>query len=252
MVVSESSVSKSTKIFVFNKHIELYQLNIKDDSTFEEIFIQDLFQFIDDPTEEITVVGFNCVYNEVYVILSHGYLVSLVISSDYDDNQSLGQSLDVGATKIASWSPDFERTVLINSQDKLFVLNIVSSDFEKVNEISLQDSADEQNPFVNVGWGSVETQFRGSEGKFSKAVTKEAVAEEATDSSVHVCWKQNATAFAVSYLCQAERNRKVKVFSQDGVLLNVTKDIFGLQSPVDWSPSRSLICCPQTLPNKQV
>lgn len=253
MIVSESSTSKSTKLFVFNQYIELYQLNIKDDSSFEEIFILDLFQFIDDPSETVTVTGFNCVFNELYVILSHGYLISVVITSEDEDNEAFGQSLNVGVTKVASWSPDFERTVLINSEDKLFILNIVNTDVEKLNEILLQDAAEEQNKFINVGWGSVETQFRGTEGKFSKSAPKEVVtSEKLADTSVRVCWKQNATAFAVSYVCQAEKSRKIKVFSQDGALLNVTKDISGLHSPADWSPSRNLIFCPQTLPNKQV
>ncbi|KAK7601870.1 hypothetical protein V9T40_009311 [Parthenolecanium corni] len=254
LIFSESSTSKSTKLFVFNKFIELYQLNIKDDFSFEEIFILDLFQFIDDPSQTVTVAGFNSVFNELYVILSHGYLISVVITGDDEDNEALGQSLNVGATKVASWSPDFERTVLINSEDKLFIFNIVNTDAEKLNEISLQNVAEEENKFINVGWGKVETQFRGSEGKFSKSSLKEAavIDEDVTDTSVHVCWKSNATAFAVSYICYAEKNRKIKVFSQDGTLLNVTKDISGLHSPADWSPSRNIIFCPQTLPNKQV
>ena len=62
----------------------------------------------------------------------------------------------------AEWSPDQELLVLLTISDGLILM---TKDFDILNEqpISIKNKVDLE--YVNVGWGSFETQFKGSAGK---------------------------------------------------------------------------------------
>ena len=61
-----------------------------------------------------------------------------------------------------SWSPDQELVVVINSSG---VGTILDCDFNPVSEFKATGQDSGENAFINVGWGSKETQFHGTEGK---------------------------------------------------------------------------------------
>lgn len=62
----------------------------------------------------------------------------------------------------AQWSPDQELLVLVTNTNALILM---TKDFDIIAEkkISLENLVESE--FVNVGWGSFETQFKGSVGK---------------------------------------------------------------------------------------
>ena len=62
----------------------------------------------------------------------------------------------------AQWSPDQELLVLFTSSNALILM---TKEFDILVEqpISLENAVESE--FVNVGWGSFETQFKGSDGK---------------------------------------------------------------------------------------
>ena len=70
-----------------------------------------------------------------------------------------------------SWSPDQELLVVVNS---LGVGTLLDCDFNPVSEFKATGEEAGENAFINVGWGSKETQFHGTEGK---AAAKAKVAE---------------------------------------------------------------------------
>ncbi|XKL63333.1 hypothetical protein PGB90_005697 [Kerria lacca] len=254
-VIPEQSSIKSIEILGFTKSLEIYLLIIDNTSSLKSIFISNLPQDIE-VIENISVLECKYIFNDLFIILNTGHLLKVSLLNS-ECNELVPTILNTGPLKCCSWSSDYERTVCINIEDILSVFTIEDCNFEKLIDISLQEIFEEQNKFVNVGWGSVETQFRGSEGKYSTIVNQE-IHEESfqdknlNDDTVHICWKYNCTAFAVNYICKKDNIRKIKVFNQDGVLLNVTKSIYGLQSASDWCSLRNLITCVQTLPNKQV
>lgn len=230
------------QMFIFSKCLKVYSDN--------GLLLADLSNFVN-ISDHVVVVGCNYIFSELFIFLNTGYLITINIESGTNEVQ-VKQLNFVNIVNVV-WSPDFERTVLIRENGFLSVLSVLNDDWDNLQEISLMDCTEEQNKFVNVGWGSVETQFRGSEGKFSNIKPTEfATKENIADTSVHICWKQNSTAFAVSYLCLNEKIRKIKIFNQDGLLLNITTDIYGLQPVIDWWPSRNLITSVQMLPNKKI
>ena len=62
----------------------------------------------------------------------------------------------------AQWSPDQELLVLLTISNGLILM---TKDFDILNEqlISVRNKVELE--YVNVGWGSFETQFKGSAGK---------------------------------------------------------------------------------------
>ncbi len=72
------------------------------------------------------------------------------------------------------WSPDQEVVVIITKANKMIFM---SKDFDMLSEISFGfDGEVPADQAVNVGWGKVETQFKGSAGK-TKAATPEGPAQ---------------------------------------------------------------------------
>lgn len=81
----------------------------------------------------------------------------------YIESECVG-CLDDGILAMAL-SPDLELFVIVSGKDsaaKSVVL--MTKDFEPVSEVSVLDD-NQENDFVNVGWGKKETQFHGQVGK---------------------------------------------------------------------------------------
>ncbi len=245
--------SKCTEIFVFDEDLNIRRVNLSASNVLSDpATLTCLSALRENNVDEVLPVECQYVFNNFYVILNTGHLVT-ASGVNFEDSEISVQQLDLGSVVAASWSPDFERTVVINSEAIVSIIAIAEDDFEKITSVSLQEPTEEQNKLVNVGWGRAETQFRGSEGKYSSTSTvAQQTQENLENKGIWISWKQNSTAFAISYICHEERARKVKIFSQDGVLMNVTKGINGLQAACSWCPSRNLIACVQSLPNKRV
>lgn len=249
-IFTEPSTGKPTYLCVVTDFGELYILETNCDDALTTASMVDLKETdCIEWLEDTSVVNIQQVYHTLYVTLNTGIFILFSYLSADDFNAYDSEVRDVLSV---SWSGDFERTVLITSSSMMGVLN-VENECEKFAYISLQGVEEESKKFVNVGWGSSETQFRGSEGKLTRK--NEDVAEtnaETTDNQICVVWKNDSSSFAVSYKCYREMIRKVKIFNQNGILMNMIRNTRGLETAIDWCPSVNLIFNVQKLPNKDV
>lgn len=68
---------------------------------------------------------------------------------------------DVGLIKMG-WSPEQEVVVFITKTNNVVVMTCT---YDPISEHTLQEQCEQEQQFVNVGWGRKETQFHGSESK---------------------------------------------------------------------------------------
>lgn len=99
---------------------------------------------------------------------------------------------------------------------------------------------------VYVGWGSTDTQFRGSEGKLrrkKKTTTVQCTRQPVEDKMPRITWRGNGEMFAVNYW--RDDRRTFKVFQQDCKPLYECcygEDDDGLlQSVIAWRPEGNMI-----------
>uniref|UniRef100_UPI003AAE985C elongator complex protein 1 n=2 Tax=Centroberyx gerrardi TaxID=166262 RepID=UPI003AAE985C len=106
--------------------------------------------------------------------------------------------------------------------------------------------------FITVGWGKKETQFHGSEGKQAAQRKIQEVQPAASwdDRRPRVSWRGDGQLFAVSAVCPQTGARKVRVWSRECVLQATSESINGLEQPLCWRPSGSVIASTQRHPNK--
>uniref|UniRef100_UPI00358E7191 elongator complex protein 1 n=1 Tax=Myxine glutinosa TaxID=7769 RepID=UPI00358E7191 len=147
------------------------------------------------------------------------------------------------------WSPDQEIVVLATGQKTLILMN---KDFDPITEVSLDPEDFGEAKFITLGWGKKETQFQGSAGKkaaFQKQQEK-LFASPLDDEKVRISWRGDGQYFVVSSVCPATGARKLRVWSREGVLQSTSEAIVGLEHPLCWKPSGSLIASTQRKPNK--
>ncbi|XP_065211700.1 elongator complex protein 1 [Planococcus citri] len=251
-IFTDPSTGKPTYLCLASDFGELYILETNCEDSMKTASVVDLKESdCIEWLEDTRIVNIQQVYNILYITLNSGVIILFSYSTADDFN---AYDSEVREVTSVSWSGDFERTVMVTSSSTMCVLN-VENECEKFACVSLQDIEDETKKFVNVGWGSSETQFRGSEGKLTKKKDDNAdtaIISEAIDDQTFVVWKNDSSTFAVSYKCRREMTRKVKIFNQNGILMNVVKNTRGLEMAIDWCPSVNLIFNVQKLPNKDV
>ncbi|XP_051785859.1 elongator complex protein 1 [Erpetoichthys calabaricus] len=157
-------------------------------------------------------------------------------------------SVDSGLTGM-SWSPDQELVLLITGQQTIIMM---TKDFEPITEVKIHQDEFGEGEFITVGWGKKETQFHGSEGKQAAQKKKVAVqpALQWDDQRVRTTWRGDGQFFALSAICPETGARKVRVWNRECVLQSTSEQVNGLEQPLSWKPSGSLIASAQRKPNK--
>lgn len=157
-------------------------------------------------------------------------------------------SVDSGLTSM-TWSPDEELVVLTTGQETIIMM---TKEFEPITEVGIHQDDFGEGKFITVGWGKKETQFHGSEGKEAakKKIQEVQPAADWDDRRPRVTWRGDGQLFAVSAVCKQSGNRKVRVWNREGVLQATSETINGLEAPLCWKPSGSLIASSQRHPNK--
>lgn len=157
-------------------------------------------------------------------------------------------SVDSGLTSM-NWSPDEELVIFTTGQDTFIMM---TKDFEPITEVGIHQEDFGEGKFITVGWGKKETQFHGSEGK--QAAQKKAMelqpAPDWDDRRPRVSWRGDGQLFAVSAVCPQSGARRVRLWSREGVLQATSESINGLEQPLCWRPSGSLIASTQRQHNK--
>lgn len=154
--------------------------------------------------------------------------------------------LDLGIKiETFSWSPDHLVFVLLTGDS----LILMTRTFYKITEKSLYpDEFGESKP-INVGWGSKETQFHGSEGKdaakVKKIEPKRALAYD--DGHPRISWRsqEDKYYFVTSSLHPNKGFRQIRIWSKDGVLQSTSEVKDGLEEPVAWRPGGNIACSQQ-------
>ncbi|XP_067313213.1 elongator complex protein 1 [Pseudorasbora parva] len=157
-------------------------------------------------------------------------------------------SVDSGLTGM-TWSPDQELVTLTTGQESIIMM---TKDFEPITEVAINQDDFGEDKFITVGWGKKETQFHGSEGK-QAAQRKAAEVQPALawdDRKPRVTWRGDGQFFAVSAVCPKAGARKVRIWNRECVLQATSEVVNGLEHPLCWKPSGSLIASTQRHPNK--
>uniref|UniRef100_A0A8C1VGB2 Elongator complex protein 1 n=1 Tax=Cyprinus carpio TaxID=7962 RepID=A0A8C1VGB2_CYPCA len=157
-------------------------------------------------------------------------------------------SVESGLTGM-TWSPDQELVTLTTGQDTIIMM---TKDFEPITEVAINQDDFGEDKFITVGWGKKETQFHGSEGK-QAAQRKTAVMQPALpwdDRKPRITWRGDGQFFAVSSVCPQTGARKVRIWNRECVLQATSEVVNGLEQPLCWKPSGSLIASTQRHPNK--
>uniref|UniRef100_A0A8D3DMJ3 Elongator complex protein 1 n=1 Tax=Scophthalmus maximus TaxID=52904 RepID=A0A8D3DMJ3_SCOMX len=157
-------------------------------------------------------------------------------------------SVDSGLTSM-SWSPDEELVILTTGQETIIMM---TKEFEPITEVGIHQDDFGEGKFITVGWGKKETQFHGSEGKQAAQRKIQAVQPAAgwDDRRPRVTWRGDGQLFAVSAVCPQTGARKVRVWNREGVLQATSEPVDGLEEPLSWKPSGSLIASTRRHPNK--
>uniref|UniRef100_A0A8C1VFR0 Elongator complex protein 1 n=1 Tax=Cyprinus carpio TaxID=7962 RepID=A0A8C1VFR0_CYPCA len=157
-------------------------------------------------------------------------------------------SVESGLTGM-TWSPDQELVTLTTGQDTIIMM---TKDFEPITEVAINQDDFGEDKFITVGWGKKETQFHGSEGK-QAAQRKTAEVQPALpwdDRKPRITWRGDGQFFAVSSVCPQTGARKVRIWNRECVLQATSEVVNGLEQPLCWKPSGSLIASTQRHPNK--
>ncbi|KAG8994650.1 hypothetical protein FRB94_009752 [Tulasnella sp. JGI-2019a] len=163
----------------------------------------------------------------------------------------------------ARWSPDTDILVIATGDAKLILM---SRDFEVITEGLMKRAEFGEDQGVNVGWGSKETQFHGSQGKTAAAASTDQAASAAKggsspddDHRPRISWRGDGAFFVVSSIEEhdivtTEANplesytrfrRVLRVYDRLGALQSTSERTPGLEHAVAWRPSGSLIASSQ-------
>ncbi|XP_053985315.1 elongator complex protein 1 [Hylaeus volcanicus] len=208
---------------------------------------KDIIFFNIDEKLEFVGLEYSIVTQELYGACKSGDIMRINVESEFECEVISQLNVDLQCMKL---SPDHEIIIVIT--DYGTVITMVST-FDIISEVDLHAPEFGQKQFVTVGWGRKETQFHGSEGK-KAAVAKptQLSKNESDDELCRITWREDGLLFAVGFLNRDTAVRQFKVFNREGILQYTSELASGLQEPLSWKPSGSLIATTQNLANKHV
>lgn len=174
------------------------------------------------------------------LIFSSGNLV--LVNEDPHPVVEIVGCIDAGISA-ASWSPDEEVLAITTNAPSLLLM---TREIEPIEEVFFSEEDLKASKHVSVGWGKAETQFKG---KHAKAMRDPTVAEKVDqgliskedDRSVAISWRGDGEYLAVSSVEKTEDKRAIRCFTREGRLDSVSQPVDGLEAPICWRPSGSLI-----------
>jgi elongator complex protein 1 len=138
-----------------------------------------------------------------------------------------------------AWSPDQEVVMIVNGDGALLVM---TQDFDILSEAPLDQTDFGQQAPVALGWGKVETQFRGSAGKMTgPAAAVKATRMDQDDGRVRISWRGDGQYCAVLSLSLSSSARVLRVWGRDGSLQSTGESVDRMGGLLAWRPSGSLI-----------
>ncbi|KAB0798456.1 hypothetical protein PPYR_09449 [Photinus pyralis] len=141
----------------------------------------------------------------------------------------------------AEWNPTQDAITIThpNGEIGLYIVNLQELLISPIGLSHLIDA--KPSVVLNVGWGSEETQFRGTAGKRGKLSEEVLPANFNDDFRPRISWRGNGDMYAVNYWHNSQR--QFKVFKYPCELLYESASIVGLQPIIAWKPEGNLIAC---------
>ncbi|KAJ3653039.1 hypothetical protein Zmor_018957 [Zophobas morio] len=152
---------------------------------------------------------------------------------EHQELQTLAFDSDIAAI---SWNPTEEIVALVSQSGDVatYSIDYINGEVFPQGQSSVQAKIPDT---VYVGWGSKDTQFRGSEGKLKKTTPVET--KPVKDKKPTISWRGNGEMFVVNYW-ESEK-RKFVVFETPCKALYRSEECPGLQPPVAWRPTGNMI-----------
>nr|XP_019009784.1 elongator complex protein 1 [Kwoniella pini CBS 10737]OCF48565.1 elongator complex protein 1 [Kwoniella pini CBS 10737] len=187
------------------------------------------------------------------VLLAGGDIATLALEGS--DGQispvEIVGSVDSGI-KAAAWAPDDEQIILVTGEDNLVCM---TRHFDVIHEEPLRSDEFGEDGFINVGWGSKQTQFHGSLGKSAakQPINTSKSISHPTDSGLpYITFRGDASYFAISSLDpyggeSSESRRQIRIFSRDPntgfipKLSSTSESLPGLEGNLSWRPVGNLL-----------
>ncbi|KAF5282772.1 hypothetical protein FQR65_LT02769 [Abscondita terminalis] len=139
----------------------------------------------------------------------------------------------------AVWNPSQDAIAVVQPDGEVgvFIVNFSDETIVPMGSSHLINVV--PNTIVNVGWGSENTQFRGTAGKLVKTEPKDVPVNNNDDLKPRISWRGNGDMFVINFWNNGQRKFKVFKFPCD--LLYESSDIVGLQPIISWKPEGNLI-----------
>lgn len=156
----------------------------------------------------------------------------MLVYYDYETEEVVSVPLQTPAQCFA-WNPTKELLAVVHENGQVVTYTV---DFNRMDCTSLDSAVPDS---VYVGWGSADTQFRGSEGKLKKQLQVEQQQKSIEDKIARITWRGNGEMFAVNYWKDGGR-RTFKVFQQNCKALYECVEV-SLDCVIAWRPEGNMI-----------
>lgn len=160
-------------------------------------------------------------------------------------------SVDEGISA-ASWSPDEDLLVIATRANTVLFM---TADYECLVNVTPGTEDAKLSKHVSVGWGKVETQFKGKRARALRDPTvpervDEGVLSPRDGRQTTISWRGDGAYVAINSILDDVPRRMIRVYSREGVLDSVTEPVDGLEGCVSWRPAGNLIAGLQRLDGK--
>ncbi|KAI3630061.1 hypothetical protein MIR68_011496 [Amoeboaphelidium protococcarum] len=196
----------------------------------------------------------------IFLAFNTGELIHILLLQDENGDCGLEQVgvVDDGIT-CAKWSPTQDNLVITTLSESMMLFN---SNYELLSDALLCDLNDQDasGQFVNVGWGSAQTQFKNKQAALQqKQQNFDGLAANDSKQTV-ISWRQDGEFFLISSIIQIagssnvndsnnddrglgqQKKRIFRVFNRNGDLQASSERNAGrLTHAIDWKPSGSQI-----------
>ncbi|XP_074593484.1 elongator complex protein 1 [Brevipalpus obovatus] len=232
----------SFNVYTVTDCLKLLKINLLDE---EVTFLHDFGKDNKDELGAAIAVEHSAENESVNIYFNKGTIISF--SLETCEPSEIG-CFSGGIAAVAS-SPDQDSTVILTEDGKLFLLNRF---LDVIVEKEIFDQHPECIEPVDVGWGSKQTQFHGSEGKAaSKAGPQTKLpALEWDDRKLRIVWRSDNRYFVTSGIHPEKGYRELRVWDAEGQLMFISEYVEGLEHSLSWRPEGSLIISSQTVANQ--
>lgn len=167
-----------------------------------------------------------------------------------EEKVNIEGSVDEGLTA-ASWSPDEELLVLATRANTILFMTV---DYENLASVTLSAEDANLSKQVSVGWGKVETQFKGKRARALRDPTvpekvDEGILSEVDQKQTTISWRGDGAYVAVNSILEEGPRRMIRIYTREGVLDSVTEPVDGLEGALSWRPAGNLLAGLQRLDN---